>query len=95
MGLMMINQISGFYSRVSSGAHFVLCSFEKPRMSLEKSMLIFSNDIDVGSPELGTINKSLRDSDVNLSLSEYDVDRIEEISIPILVEVFDSFEVPM
>jgi hypothetical protein len=64
-------------------------------MSLEKSMLIFSNDIDVGSPELGTINRGLRDADVNLSLSEYDVGRIEEISIPLFVETFDSFEVPM
>lgn len=91
----MIKLISDLCGRVYSGGHFVVSSFEKPKMSLEKSMLIFSNDIDVGSPELGIINKGLRDADINWSLSEYDVGRIEEISIPKIVEVFDNYKVPM
>jgi hypothetical protein len=64
-------------------------------MSLERSMLIVSTDIDVGSPELGAINKGKRDRDVNNLLSECQIGRIEEISIRLFVKVFDYFEMPI
>jgi len=64
-------------------------------MSLEKAMLIVSNDIDVGSPALGIINKGKRDRDVNLHLDEYYVGKVEEFTIPMIVETFDTFGIPM
>jgi hypothetical protein len=79
----------------SSAAHSIIYSFEKSRLPIKQSMLIFSNDIDVGSSKLGVINDGKRDMDVNLRLSEIEVGKIEEISIPLIVEAFDSFEVPM
>lgn len=64
-------------------------------MSLEKGMLIVSTDIDVGSPELGVINKGKRDRDVNIRLSECQIGKIEELSIPLFVETFDDFGIPI
>jgi hypothetical protein len=64
-------------------------------MSLEKGMLIVSTDIDVGSPELGVINKGKRDRDVNTRLSECQIGKIEELSIPLFVEVFNDFGIPI
>jgi hypothetical protein len=64
-------------------------------MSLEKGMLIVSTDIDVGSPELGVINRGKRDRDVNTRLSECQIGKIEELSVPLFVEVFDDFGIPI
>jgi hypothetical protein len=64
-------------------------------MSLEKGMLIVSTDIDVGSPELGVINKGKRDRDVNIRLSECQIGKIEELSVPLFVEAFDDFGIPI
>jgi hypothetical protein len=38
-------------------SHFLVYSFRRPKMLLEKGMLIISTDIDVGSSRLGVINK--------------------------------------
>jgi hypothetical protein len=64
-------------------------------MSLEEGMLIVSTDIDVGSPELGVINRGKRDRDVNTRLSECQIGKIEELSVPLFVEVFDDFGIPI
>lgn len=80
---------------ISEWCHFFMYSLRKPKMTLEKGMLIISTDIDVGSPELGVVNKGKRDRDVNTSLSEYYVGKIEELSIPLFVETFNDFGVPI
>jgi hypothetical protein len=72
-----------------------LYSLRKPKTQLEKGMLIVSSDIDVGSSKLGVINKGERDRDVNLRLSEYHIGKVEEISIPMFVEIFDALDIPM
>jgi hypothetical protein len=64
-------------------------------MPLEKGMLVISTDIDVGSQELGVINKGKRDRDVNTRLSECQVGKIEELSIPLFVEIFDELGTPI
>lgn len=75
--------------------HFSRYSFGKQKMSLEKGMLIVSTDIDVGSSELGVINKGKRDKDVNDYVSEFQIGKIEELAVPLILKLFDDFRVPM
>jgi hypothetical protein len=75
--------------------HFFVYSFRRPEMSFERAMLIVSTDVDVGSPDLGIINEGKRDRDINSFLSEYQIGRIEEIAIPLILKVFDDFEIPI
>jgi hypothetical protein len=64
-------------------------------MQLENGMLILSIDVDVGSRELGLINKGKNDANVNRYLSEYQVGKIEEEALPLFVDLFNSFEIPV
>jgi hypothetical protein len=75
--------------------HFLAYSIKKPKMQLENGMLILSIDVDVGSRELGLINKGKNDANVNRYLSEYQVGKIEEEALPLFVDLFNSFEVPV
>jgi hypothetical protein len=90
----MLNQISGF-NLFSQLGHITLYSIKKPKMPFGKGMLIVSTDIDVGNPLLGVINRGSRDRDVNLNFSEYHIGKIEEISIPLFINKFDCFDIPM
>jgi hypothetical protein len=90
----MFDSISEF-NMISQLGHFFLLSFRKPKMSLEKGMLIISTDIDVGSSELGVKNRGKRDRDVNNYFSEYQIGKIEELSIPLFIEVFDELGIPI
>jgi peptidoglycan/xylan/chitin deacetylase (PgdA/CDA1 family) len=80
---------------ISEIVHYFKYLLGEPRMQLEKAILIVSADIDVGSSKLGVINKGERDRDINLHLSEYHIGEVEEISIPLFIETFDAFEIPM
>lgn len=67
-------------------------------MSLAKGMLIVSTDIDVGSHKIGVMNRGKRDRavrDVNIRLSECQIGKVEELSIPLFIEVFDDFGIPV
>jgi len=64
-------------------------------MHLETGMLIISIDVDVGNKELGVINKGKNDANVNRYMSEYRVGEIEEVALPLFVEVFNDFEIPV
>ena len=55
-------------------------------MQLEKSMLIISIDVDVGSRQLGIINGGKNDANVNNCFSEYRVGELEETAFPSFVE---------
>jgi len=76
-------------------AHFFKYSVKKSTKSYEKGMLIISTDIDVGSPELGIINKGKNDANVNNRYSEYQIGAIEEIAVPLFVKTFDTFNIPI
>jgi hypothetical protein len=80
---------------ISQLSRFFTFSIKGPKTSLEKGMLIVSTDIDVGSSELGILNKGKRDRDVNNRLSEYQIGKIEELSIPLVVKAFDGFGIPI
>jgi peptidoglycan/xylan/chitin deacetylase (PgdA/CDA1 family) len=76
-------------------AHFLAYSIKKPKMHLNQGMFIVSIDVDVGSKELGVINKGENDLNVNECKSEYRIGAIEENVLPMLVETFDNFEIPV
>jgi len=75
--------------------HFLDFKLEKPKMRLENGMLIISVDVDVGSRELGVINKGKNDANVNRYISEHQVGEIEEMALPLFVEMFNDFEIPV
>jgi len=75
--------------------HFVAFRLEKPTIQLENGMLIISIDVDVGSKELGVINEGKNDANVNRYISEYSVGEIEERALPLFVDLFNDFEIPV
>lgn len=90
----MFDSLSEF-NFISQLIHFFVYSLRKPKMSLEKGMLIVSIDIDVGSPKLGVINRGKNDPNVSRHKSEYQVGKIEEAALPLFVEAFNDFEIPV
>lgn len=92
MGGNIIEKYASFFSQLY---HFLAYSIKKPKMQLEKGMLIFSIDVDVGSRELGVINRGKNDTNVNKRISEYRVGKIEEAALPSFVETFNDFEIPV
>ena len=74
--------------------HFLAYSIKKPKMQLNKGMFIISIDIDVGSRELGVINKGKNDPNVRSHMSEYQVGEIEEVALPLFVTTFTDLRIP-
>ena len=70
-------------------------SVKKPKIRLENGMFIVSVDVDVGDKELGVINEGKNDSNVSSTASEYLVGKAEEEALPLFVDLFDDFEVPV
>jgi peptidoglycan/xylan/chitin deacetylase (PgdA/CDA1 family) len=64
-------------------------------MCLETGMFIVSIDVDVGSRELGVVNEGKNDANIVRHMSECRVGEIEEAALPLFLEVFDKFEVPV
>lgn len=93
--LARLNRTPRGLSLASQLGHFFVYSFRRPENLFKKAMLIVSTDIDVGSSDLGIINQGKRDRDVNVSLSEYQIGRMEEIAIPPVIKAFNDFEIPI
>jgi len=74
--------------------HFLAFSIRRPKMKLENGVLVISIDVDVGSRQLGVINRGENDLNVNLLLSEYHVGEIEEMAMPLFAETLNDFEIP-
>jgi len=80
---------------ISQLYHVVTFKLKKPKMKLDKGMLILSIDVDVGSKVLGVINKGKNDANVNKYFSEYTVGRIEEMALPLFVGLFENMSIPV
>jgi peptidoglycan/xylan/chitin deacetylase (PgdA/CDA1 family) len=87
-----INNYVSFFSHLY---HFLAYSIKKPKMQLEAGMFIISIDVDVGSKELGVINKGKNDANVIKHMSEYRVGEIDEVAFPLFLSAFDDFEIPV
>lgn len=66
----------------------------KPATEYDQASLIFSIDVDVGGQRLGEKNQGKNDRNVHDYLPETVVGKIEEQAVPLLLEVFNSLEVP-
>ena len=75
--------------------HLIDFSLRHPTMLLEKGALITSIDVDVGSRSIGEMNKGKNDINVHEYLTEERIGEIEENTIPLLIEFFDSLEIPV
>jgi peptidoglycan/xylan/chitin deacetylase (PgdA/CDA1 family) len=87
--------ISKYVSIFSQFYHWTAFASRKPKMRLENGVLITSIDIDVGSKEVGLINKGKNDVNVSDFHSEYDLGKIEEQAFPLFLDFFNSLEIPV
>ena len=74
---------------------FLVYSIRRSKMQLRNGMLIISIDLDVGSKELGIINKGKNDANISRYSSEYLIGEIEEQALPLFVDLFNHFEIPV
>ena len=82
-------------SLLSQLYHLAAYRLKKPKMQLENGMFIISIDVDVGSKELGVINKGKNDVNVHDHISECALGEIEERALPLFVDLFNNFEMPV
>jgi len=80
---------------ISQIAHYAIYSTRKETPLHEKSMLIFSTDVDVGSPELGILNRGKLDKDINFEYTEREIGKTEEQFLPFFIEAFDKEDIPI
>jgi hypothetical protein len=86
------NRLSVSY--LSQVCHRISFELKEPATKLNKTLFITSIDIDAGSRVLGYVNKGKNDTAVNKYLSESAVGQIEEIALPLLVDLFDNLSIP-
>jgi len=91
-GLHTHARIKGFISPL---IHYFRYIIEKPIIKLDKCILILSIDIDVGNKAVGVVNKGKNDHYVHDKLSEYDIGRIEEQALPLIINFFNDLEIPV
>lgn len=84
-----------YLSPISQLGHFLVYSIEKSNAQYGECMVIVSIDVEVGSKALGFANRGRNDANVNKRLSEYQVGEIEELSLPLFLEMFNDLEIPV
>lgn len=84
-----------YRSQISQFLHFLSYSAKKPTRRVGNAMFIISIDVDVGSKQLGVVNRGKNDANVNDKLSEHQIGDIEERAFPLFAEVFNDLEVPV
>jgi len=65
------------------------------RSHLDASTVIFSVDVDVGNEQVGQVNHGKNDANVSDTMSEKQVGLIEQIALPLILDVLDSFDIPV
>ncbi len=75
--------------------HFALFGLRRQEVRLKKGMFIVSIDVDVGNEKLGVINQGRCDRDVNPHVSERFVGEVEQRNLPLLLDLFEDFEIPV
>lgn len=82
-------------SYLSQIGHLAKFHLGEQKTKLEMGMLIISIDIDVGNKILGRVNKGKNDRNINKSYSEYSIGFLEEMALPIFLDLFEGFEFPV
>ena len=83
------------FAIISQFCHLLSFTLKRTRTQLECGTLVTSIDVDVGSSQLGEINKGKNDRNVHGYLSERHVGKVEEKTIPILSRFFNSLAIPV
>ena len=60
----------------------------------KKAMVIISIDVDVGTPDLGRLNKGCNDLNVNKQKTEYEIGIVDHLALPVFLDLFDKLGVP-
>jgi peptidoglycan/xylan/chitin deacetylase (PgdA/CDA1 family) len=81
-------------SFLSGAYHAVFFEVHRLISRLENGMLIVSVDVDVGSKELGIINKGKNDANVSRYFSECIIGELEELTVPMFANLLDSHGIP-
>jgi len=84
-----------YLSDISKMLHYMKFLVNTSSSELDKGSLIFSIDVDVGSEKVGEKNRGIYDSLINDEYTEKDVGKIEEKIVPLLIQLFDEYEVPV
>lgn len=82
-------------SLVSLLYHNIIYKTLANKSPFEHGMIIVSIDVDVGSAELGLINKGKNDPNISHKHSEWKIGQIEENVFPIVLEFFNAIEIPV
>jgi hypothetical protein len=78
--------------------HYIRYLGPEPRKAIGKlgtGMLITSIDVDVVSSKVASLNRGRNDANVNDRLTEYQVGAAEEMALPLFVDLFDRFQMPV
>ena len=90
----LINGVDFLYF-LSEFSRFVSFSLRQDRnQGLTRAMVIISIDVDVGTPELGRLNKGYNDLNVHKQRTEYEVGMVDRLALPIFLDLFDKLGVP-
>jgi peptidoglycan/xylan/chitin deacetylase (PgdA/CDA1 family) len=84
-----------FEDSASQLLHVFSLRTESPKIQFESALLIFSLDVDVGNRKVGVINRGRNDRHVHDFYPESLVGEIEEQALPLLVDMFNDFKIPV
>jgi peptidoglycan/xylan/chitin deacetylase (PgdA/CDA1 family) len=82
-------------SYLSQIGHLIKYTLGGSKMELGKGALIISIDIDVGNKELGLVYKRKNHKNTNMHSGEYSIGAIEELALPMFLNLFEEFELPV
>jgi hypothetical protein len=82
-------------SFVSQVCHLLSFEFKKASPIFDKTMFIISVDVDVGCKQIGLLNKGENDANVNRYFSEFAIGKVEEIALPLFVDLFEKTGIPV
>ncbi len=84
-----------FASVFSPVFRYALLGLRRRTPQFESGMFITSLDVDVGDEKVGVINQGRCDREVSALVSERFVGRVEQRNLPLLLNLFEDFEIPI
>jgi len=84
-----------YLSDLSKLLHYLVFRIKKTSSGFDKASLIISADIDVGSSIIAEINNGICDSSIHDKLTELNIGKTEEKIIPVIIQLFNNYEIPV
>lgn len=89
-----ISQV-GLLAPFSDVPQVILYELRRGEAELKKGAVLFSIDVDVGHEDVGVRNQGRNDTNVSDIMSERQVGKIEQMALPLILDSFDNFEIPV